>query len=112
MQPVRVKLYGLITVTRRGYMVLLGLSGVCLLILLALSWWARLREDPWQPAAEEGRGSFIVIVARVFLGLLPWIVLAAGILQAIEALLVFRRFAREKALQRARLPEAQLPPTP
>jgi hypothetical protein len=115
MQPVRVKLYGLITLTRRGYFILLGLSVVCLLILLVLSLWMRLREGPWQPNAgrmEDGQLSPMVMVVRVFLSFLPWIVLGAAILQGIEAILVLRRFAREEALARARLPEEHLPPKP
>jgi hypothetical protein len=115
MQPVRVKLYGLITLTRRGYLILLGLSVIFLLILLALSLWMRMQEGPWPAdagAAEEARLSPMVMVARVFLSFLPWIVLVAAILQGIEAILVLRRFAREEALARARLPVEQSPPKP
>src|SRR5437667_370286 len=37
---------------------------------------------------------------------LHWIILAAGLLEGIEAVYVLRRFRREEALRRARLPES------
>jgi hypothetical protein len=114
MEPVRIKLYGLISVTRWGYRILLGLSAVLLLVLLGLSLWVRTRIGPDEPAVADGpdRPSALLLAARTFLGLLPWVVAVAALLVGIEAIVVLRRFAREEVLQRARLPQEQLPHNP
>jgi hypothetical protein len=102
--PVRLKLYGLVTVTRRGYLAQLAVAAVLLIGLLVV-WVGSPRDrQPKAPTRTEA-------VVWGLLDSLPWIVLALGVLFALEAFVVLRRFARAEAAQRARAAEPQ-PGTP
>ena len=114
--PIRVKLYGLVSVTKFGYLMQLGLVAVLLLVLLGV--WAKL--PPWHevqnPAAGSGMRNLPPESVRLvsLLYNIPWIVLAIAVLVALEAFFVLRRFAREEALRRAKAapqPESPRPPT-
>lgn len=93
MEPARIKLYGLLTMTRRRYrqqlMVALGLAA----IVLALWQWLwpafRQRLVPGEDAALD---RFIAVM-----NVLPWIVITAVAIQLVEAFLVFRAFRRKEA---------------
>jgi hypothetical protein len=107
MEPVRIKLYGLFSTTRRGYVRQLLVAGLLCLALLSF----RLSLPPL-PAHEEllrNQPSFRIILG--FWTHLHWIVLGLMALLAVEALVVFRRFAREEARRQAAAPVSQ-PSTP
>jgi hypothetical protein len=93
--PVRIKLYGLLWVTRRSYYVLLGL-GVLLLVALLMFWAGK----GLAVADENSPQSTRLVVA--FWNNIPWIVLGAVLLESIEVWFVLRKFSREEAAQRAR----------
>jgi hypothetical protein len=94
-EPVRVKLYGLFNVTRRGYYVLLAL-GVLLLAAWLLCWanLPRLHDDP---------DAMTLTRAWVWSwNNMPWLILGGVLLASVEVWLVLRKFGREEAAHRAR----------
>ena len=95
MEPVRIKLYGLISITKRGYVIQLILGGLLLLVLLVMSSFA---PQTLPPGAQQS--SWWVRLLLWLLINLPWIILALVALYAIEAVIVFHRFARAEAEQR------------
>jgi hypothetical protein len=98
--PTRIKLYGLISVTRRGYITQLVLAGIMLAALIGM--WLYLREKINPAVAPE-----VARIREVF-DYIPWVALGIAVLYAIEATIVLRRFAREEARRRAQPP--QMPP--
>lgn len=89
MEPARVKLYGLVSVTRRAYRIQLAAAAVLLLGLLTL--WLCL------PVLRPAVGRDTTPAARAawaLLDYLPWVVLTLAGLFIIEAIIVFRRFAQ------------------
>jgi hypothetical protein len=88
--PVQLKLYGLVRVTRRGYLLQLLLAAVLLVGLLVL--WFRL--PPEDAGADLAAASPALAFLLRLLYHLPWVVLVLGLLFALEAFLVLRRFAR------------------
>jgi hypothetical protein len=94
--PVRIKVYGLISLTRRGYLVCLGLGAVLFVVLLAL--WALLiaPRSPAEPA-EPGEPALWALLRDG----MPWVIVAAALLEGVEAYFVLRRFRRAEAEQRA-----------
>jgi hypothetical protein len=99
-EPVRVKLYGLMSVTRRGYRLQLIIAGVLLFVLM-LAWLVVPLPRP-RPGRE--------LPPRIVFGIrlwenMPWIVLGIAILYSLEAFLVLRRFReKESARQQQRKP--------
>lgn len=103
MEPVRIRLYGILRLTRRGYLRMLACG---LVLLLAL--WAALVFTPLpRPTVEPGLTPTGVILWLWVRDHFHWIVLAAVVAEALEAFVVLRRFAAEEARQRA---GASLPP--
>ena len=98
-KPIRIKLYGFLWLTKRGYILLMTV-GVALLVGLLIAWLvipfpAELpREAP--PNSQMWFG-----VGKMVWKLLPWIALAGAVLEGIESYLVLRRFAQEEKVQRA-----------
>jgi hypothetical protein len=111
--PIRIKLYGLVSVTKRGYLTQLALV-VVLLVLLLILWFSvppavDLKETP--PELANSWKYQVGVRVRPLLLYLPWVVLLFALLFALEAFFVLRRFAREEeARRRARHSEA-LPKT-
>ncbi|MCI0455808.1 MAG: hypothetical protein L0Z62_02350 [Gemmataceae bacterium] len=97
--PVRVKVYGLWSVTRRGYLTLLVLG--LLLLLGLLAFWLLVPLPAVAAAAPAGGGVLVWVLAN-----LPWLILAAVLLEGMEAVYILRRFRREEALRRARQPKS------
>jgi hypothetical protein len=93
--PVRVKLYGLFWLTRRGYYVLLGLEVLLLVVVLLI--WAQMA-----PARMEEDAGPVLRFRAWFWNNVPWFVLAAVLLETIEIWFVLQKFAREEAARRAR----------
>ncbi len=91
MEPVRVKIYGLTSMTRRGYLTQLGVAVMLVIGLLAFWWfWPAVRPDPKTvPDAARQR-------VLVFLDNVPWVVGIIGVLLLLEAWIVLRRFAARK----------------
>ncbi|MFO0843799.1 MAG: hypothetical protein U0797_15625 [Gemmataceae bacterium] len=94
-QPVRIKLYGVLTMTRGRYLAQLGAALALAAVALGLWWWrwAEFR-DRLAVADDPALGRFVAVMNA-----LPWIVLAAVALQLLEAFFVLRRFRREEARQ-------------
>jgi hypothetical protein len=100
-EPVRVKVYGLVSMTRRGYLVQWALAVLFEAALLGL-WLVRapqvrahLESGPPQP------------VARLLLAVLtytPWVLGVFGVLLVLEAWVVLRCFARKKAGRAGEVP--------
>jgi len=113
--PIRIKLYGLVSVTKRGYLTQLAFVVVLLLLLLIL-WLSAppavavdLKEAP--PELSHSWVYRVGLAVRPLLNYLPWVIVVCALLAALEAFLVLRRFAREEeARRRARHSEA-LPKT-
>jgi hypothetical protein len=96
--PIRIRLYGFMTVTRRGYITQLVLAAVMLAGLIVMWVYFRRDIDPsFSPAVAR---------IRVIFDYLPWVVLVIAVLYVIEATVVLRRFAREEARRRAQQPAA------
>ena len=98
MQPVRIKYYGLIWMTRRGYLISLTVAGLvalaCFVIVAAMG-----RMPPprslWEPVVRgPGFGVFVVNNLYRFL-------ILCLIAQAIDTIVVLRKFAKKEAEQRA-----------
>lgn len=102
--PIRIKLYGLMSVTKRGYLVQLGVTVVLLAVLLGV-WW-RL-----PPAAESANLPPEFGRLLTALSYLPWVVLGIAVLVGLEAFVVLRRFGRAEALRRAKAPPPEPPKT-
>ncbi len=99
--PVRVKLYGLFSLTRRGYYVFLAVCGAVLagvMVWWLIAPWVLGRPPDAGPDATPARLAPAVWVWDH----LPWIVFGGALLGAVEVWLVLRKFAREEAAQRAR----------
>jgi hypothetical protein len=90
-EPVRVKLYGLVWTTRRRYLIQLVVAGLLMAGLLAawLFHWLNLRDKV--RAVESPSLGWVVAL----LDLTPWIVLVVAVLQGVEAFFVLRAFARQ-----------------
>lgn len=93
MEPVRIKVYGLLPMTRRRYLSQILVAGLLALTILVLWWslWPRLRE---MLQLAEGPGVTRIIA---FWDAAPWFLLGLGVLQGIEAYFVLKRFARREA---------------
>ncbi len=92
--PIRIKLYGLFSVTRRGYIAQLAIGGLLLIGLLIVR--------AMMPSLSQlgGQTEDMAVRGRVMLWLLDnlhWVVLAFVILFGVEAFFVLRRFARLEA---------------
>jgi len=98
MEPARIKLYGLVSMTRRAYLVQLVIAAALLVVLFAL--WAYL--PPPHPASPEHPLPFLAEAAVWLVRRLPWFLLGLAGLYVIEAVIVLRRFARQEALQKDR----------
>jgi hypothetical protein len=94
--PVQLKLYGLVRVTRRGYLLQLAFAAVLLAGMLVL--WFRL--PPEDAGADLAASSPALRALLYLLYHLPWVVLVLGLLFALEAFIVLRRFARAEAARR------------
>src|SRR5438094_4144479 len=104
MQKVRVKVYGLISLTKRTYLVMqgVGLGLVVFLFTLGLC----------LPRPKPGRGellpSLAVVVVRLLDGL-PWLALLFLLAGAVETWIVLKKFARKEAEQCALAPGEPAP---
>jgi hypothetical protein len=94
-EPVRIKLYGLFSMTRRRYIAQLIVFGLLLVVVLS-AWfirWLAIRDS----IQNLNNPSLDWVVT--LLDLTPWFVLIVAVLQVIEAWFVLRAFARKQAAQ-------------
>jgi hypothetical protein len=94
----RVKLYGVLAVTRRTYLRLQTVVAVLLVSLLAGSVWLRFRPpstSDWHLAPEQEK------LLRALLPNAVWLVLGLVVVEALETLLTLRKFAAAEARERA-----------
>jgi hypothetical protein len=98
--PVRIKLYRLITVTKRGYFTRVAIGAVGLLVLLIV--WA---VTVGQPTAAEKEGRlpnlpwYASLPLYVWRNWAPWIIAGGYLFGLLEALYVLQRFRRAEAGQ-------------
>jgi multisubunit Na+/H+ antiporter MnhB subunit len=97
--PTRIKLYGLFTITKGGYIAQLVVMGV-LLVMLLIAW----GKIPSEAELHKYNFSPEQLLIMGYLRWIPWIVLGFALLIATEAFFVFRRFARAEATRRAEQP--------
>jgi hypothetical protein len=90
--PVRVKVYGLISLTKRTYLFCVGVGAVGLVVLLVL--WA-LTVGP--PTPLEVAGKFPMTPIYIWRNYAPWLLAAAALLEGIEVYVVLKRFRRAEA---------------
>jgi hypothetical protein len=94
-EPVRVRLYGLIPMTRGRY-----LTQAALLVLLAavvMAAWLIL----WMPRLTAARDASPQLASiQTCLSYLPWALLALVTAQGVETIFVLRAFARKEAGRR------------
>ena len=101
----RIKLYGLVRVTRRAYLLQLAAAAMLLTGLLALS--LCLPQIQLPPGRDQPLATRLVLA---LLQNLPWVVLALAGLVALEATIVLSRFHRLVTERRTGVPESH-PPT-
>jgi hypothetical protein len=101
--PVRVRLYGLVSMTRRRYLMQMTVALVLAGGLLALWWaqWPMLKKD------LQRNPSPVLDRAIAFWDAAPWVIGAVIGLQAVEAFFVLRAFRRKEAERAA---QAAAPP--
>ena len=100
MEPVRVKVYGVMSMTRRGYLMQLCIAIVFAAILLIL--WS-LRWPKVKESLEAGQPSPVMQKVIAFWDRAPWVLSIICVLLAVEAWFVLRRFAQKEA-ERKRQP--------
>jgi hypothetical protein len=92
MEPVRIRLYGLISITKRGYLMQLGVAGLLLVVLLVIRMSIPLSTEKLDQPVPAPLAWMIFLLAN-----LHWFVLALALLFALEAFFVLRAFARAEA---------------
>jgi hypothetical protein len=92
-EPVRVKVYGLFSLTKRRYLTQAVTGGVFVLLIFAGWWfgWPPLRDRLTH--AEAPASAFRDLLLAV-LNNMPWILLALLVYKAIEVFFVLRAFNR------------------
>ena len=93
MPPVRVKVYGLHSLTRRSYL-RQAAAGGAILVLLLFAWWAG-----WPGLRLSFKGRELPPWMRLTVQVLdnvPWILLGAGVFKAFEMWIVLRAFTRRE----------------
>ena len=106
MKPVWIKYWGLIPMTRRGYVVTLTLTFAVALIIVVycgLAGWLPPLRTLWEPDAVRARPDIFGWVYKH----LWWIVIVCLLAQVVDTCLVLRKFGekeREQAEQEARAP--------
>jgi len=97
MPPIKVKVYGLLPMSKSGYLTVQAVGLVVLLALVFVLFFYVRR--PVIPRADQV--SLTVRLSIWLVDVLPWLVLGVVPLEGLETWLVLKKFAREEAKQRA-----------
>jgi hypothetical protein len=101
MQPVRIKYYGLISMTRRGYLISLAVGGMvaagCLVFGAVMGHMPPLR-SLWEPVVEKGPAFYVFFINNLY----RFIILCL-LLLALETYIILRKFASKEAEQQNQL---------
>ncbi len=102
MKPVWIKYYGLIPMTRWGYLVALSISGAVLALLLLMAAVAGFMppfDTMWSSRHHvPGRGISVWLYNHGW-----WFIVACAVAQGIDTFCTLRLFAKKEAEERARL---------
>jgi hypothetical protein len=107
--PVRVKVYGLISFTRRGY--LMEAVAEWLVLVAILSFWILGYPHYRQIMLTVPNRTRLTDLTLVLFDAIPWILAGAVLLKVIEMYIVLRAFARKEAAAR-QIPSAPPPEIP
>ena len=104
MVPVRVKVYGFVSQTRRRYILqsIFGLGYGIALLILWWKLWPTYRQNLLR--ADLDLPTHMIVTVAV-LNQLPWILLSAAAIKGFEMWIVLRRFAQKEAEQLAKATE-------
>jgi hypothetical protein len=93
-EPVRVKVYGLLSRTRRRYVLEATVGVVCLVAVMVAWWfgWPKLRQRLVQLELSPAMRTVVIILDAV-----PWLLLVVAAVKAVEIPIVLRAFARKAA---------------
>ncbi|MFN4259886.1 MAG: hypothetical protein ACK4RK_11350 [Gemmataceae bacterium] len=97
MSPVRLKVYGLLHLTRRGYLMCQGVGLLVLVALLFSRMWLPLPD----PAALADRP--LAAAGMWLIHNLHWLVLGVFLIEALETYLMLRRYHRAEAEHRQQM---------
>lgn len=93
LEPVVVKLYGMVRLTRKRYVLQLVVALVCVVGLL-IGWFVfRSRVDHYLRNRPVEVVRHLIMIHTAF----PWVVGGLGLLQILEAAIVFRLFRKKEA---------------
>jgi len=97
MQPVRIKYYGLISMTRRGYLISLAVGGIvaagCLVFGALMGFMPPLR-SLWEPVVEKGPAFYVFCINNLYRFMILCLLLLT-----LETYVILRKFARKEAEQ-------------
>jgi hypothetical protein len=97
MQPVRIKYYGLISMTRRGYLISLAVGGIvaagCLVFGALMGFMPPLR-SLWEPVVEKGPAFYVFCINNLYRFMILCLLLLT-----LETYMILRKFARKEAEQ-------------
>jgi hypothetical protein len=99
-EPVRIKLYGLFTRTRRAY-ILQSMVELLYAAGLLLIWWLKWPSFREHMTHQEMDHPTYILVILAVLNEVPWILLLAVTIKIVEMWIILRRFAEKQAQQLA-----------
>jgi len=107
MQPVRIKYYGLISMTRRGYLISLAVGGMvaagCLVFGALMGFMPPLR-SLWEPVVEKGPAFYVICINNLYRFMILCLLLLT-----LETYIILRKFARKEAEQQNQIGAALEP---
>ncbi len=92
--PVRIKLYGLISLTQRAYLRCVAIGAGGLLVLLIVWFLTQSPETPLEKAAK-----YPLTPWYLWRNWAPWLIVVGFLLGGLEAFIVLRRFRQAEAEQ-------------
>jgi hypothetical protein len=105
MQPIKIKYYGLIPMTKKARLILTAvgaLSALFVLVLLAFTGGLPPWRWPWEPAARAQHSLVDWIYNNCY-----WLILGFLVLEALDVYTVLRVFTKKEAEQRTRLAQTR-----
>lgn len=99
MKPVRIRLYGLVSMTKRGYVAQLTVATLLLIVLVVV----RLSLPPLPHGRPDEPLPPALAWVVFLLENLHWFIAALAVLFTVEAYLVLKAFARAEAAQQSKV---------